>query len=425
MTNEAYYREIEERIERAKASLKEPYVALIGVGMGDQEMLTGEAKTVLKHADVVVGAFRILEGIIEPEQPCIMEYRPDAIVEEIKAHPEYKAWAVVLSGDTGFYSGAKKLFARLRQENIRVSCIPGIASVVYLAAKLGTSWEEAALRSIHGREQNIIYAIDHNRKTFVLMDKKSAIRFCEKVVYYRLKDIDCYIGNNLSYKNERIITKRGTDLTPDDFGELSTVMVINEKSKHRASPHLRDEEFLRMVGDIKIPMTKEEVRAVTMAKLGLTTDSVFFDIGAGTGSIAVEAAMHGENIRVYAIEHKEEACKLVERNKRRFRADQITIVHGRAPEALEGLEKPTHVFIGGTAGQMTEIIKAVKNMNPEVTIVINAIAMETLGEIIEAVNEGLLVEPEMVQVIVSKSRSLGDYHMMSGQNPIYIITERK
>lgn len=425
MYNEERNREIAKRLQEAKNRLDAPYVALVGTGMGNGDMLTGEAKMAIEYADVIIGSSRVIETFRESGKLCYAEYRPDEIVKMIKEHPEYKSWVVVLSGDTGFYSGAKKLFGLLREEGIQAGCVPGIASIVYLAAKLGVSWEDAALRSIHGRRQNIVYAIDHNEKTFVLMDKKSAEGFCEAMRTYAFDDVACYIGSRLSYGDERILVRKGCEVTPEDIGELATVLVTNPHPKRRASVHLRDEEFIRDFGDVRVPMTKEEVRAVSMAKLGLTTDSVFYDIGAGSGSISVEAALHSENIRVYAIEQRKEACELIGRNKRKFRTDQVKVIYGKAPEAMEGLEMPTHAFIGGSSGNLMEIICKLKEKNPDVTLVINAISMETIGEVMMAVKKGLLVNPEMVQLNVSKARALGDYHMMMGQNPIYIITERK
>lgn len=404
---------------------EERNVALVGAGMGNREMITGEAKLVIEQSDGIIGASRVLETFYKKGKPCYAEYRPKEIVKIIKGHPEYKRWAVVLSGDTGFYSGAKKLFGLLREEHIPAVCVPGIASIVYLAARLGVSWEDAALRSIHGRDQNIVYAIDHYEKTFILMDKKSAEDFCAVLKKYDFAQVACYIGSRLSYDDERIMVRKGCEVTPEDIGELATVLVINPCPKRQASVHIRDEEFIRNLGAARVPMTKEEVRAVSMAKLALATDSVFYDIGAGTGSVSIEAALHSENIHAYAIEQREEACELIERNKQKFRADQVTVIHGRAPEVLKELETPTHAFIGGSSGNLIEIIRCLKEKNPDITLVINAISMETIGEVMAAVKEGLLENPEMIQLNVARSRVLGDYHMMTGQNPIYIITERK
>ncbi len=397
---------------------------LIGAGMGNENMLTLDARTQIEQADACIGAVRLLE-VCPKEKPKFAEYRSVEIIKIIKGHPEYSRWAIVLSGDVGFYSGAKALTQACKEAEIPVDIVPGIASVVYLAAKLGVSWEDAALRSIHGRNQNIIYAIDHHTKTFLLLDRKSGTEFCEQIREYGMEDLICHIGVRLSYGDETIRTISAGELTPEDLGELSTMLIENPHPAESVSAHLPDDAFIRSQEGHVVPMTKAEVRAVSMAKLGLTREAVFYDIGAGTGSVSIEAALHGEQVQVYAIEQREDACDLIRANRRKFRAAQVQVIHGSAPEAMEGLPAPTHAFIGGSTGHLHDIIRMLKEKNPEVTVVINAISLETVEEVMCAVRSGLLTDPEIVQMNVAASRVLGRYHMMTGQNPVYIITERK
>ena len=217
-----------------------------------------------------------------------------------------------------------------------------------------------------------------------------------------------------------MISSTGCEIQPEDFAELCTVMVENPHPWTRVDWHLADEELIRG----NVPMTKEEVRAVSIAKLKLTRDAVLYDVGAGTGSVSVEAALKSEDIRVYAVEKNPEGAELIGRNKKKFHTDQVEVVEGCAPEALKELEVPTHVFIGGSSGNLKEILCCVKKKNPEVRIVINAISLETIREVMEAIEEGILEEPEVMQMTVAKSRCLGSYHMMMGQNPIYIVTSQ-
>ena len=156
---------------------------------------------------------------------------------------------------------------------------------------------------------------------------------------------------------------------------------------------------------------------------GYSKNAVIYDVGAGTGSVSIEAALQGENLRVYAIEKNPEGAELIRKNMQKFRTDQIQVIEGVAPEALEALEMPTHAFIGGSTGQLKEIIQCIKKKNPDVRIVINAISLETVKEAMEAMEEGLLADPEIIQLNVAKSKKLGRYHMMTGLNPIYIISD--
>ncbi len=180
---------------------------------------------------------------------------------------------------------------------------------------------------------------------------------------------------------------------------------------------MKDTEFIRG----KIPMTKSEVRAVSLSKLNLRDDSILYDIGAGTGSVAVEAALSMRYGHVYAIEHKEEGCRLIQENLERFGLDKVTVVRGEAPDVLAGLPVPDRVFVGGSGGRMAEILDFVRKRNPQVQIVINVAALETLAAVGNYLKEKG-ISAEIVSIQVAKAQALGSYHLMQGQNPVYIVT---
>ncbi len=180
---------------------------------------------------------------------------------------------------------------------------------------------------------------------------------------------------------------------------------------------MRDEWFIRG----KVPMTKSEVRAVSVSKLELTQDSVLYDIGAGTGSVSIEAALQIPRGQIFAVEQNREAVDLIRQNKEKFHADNVRILWGKAPEILEGLPVPSHVFLGGTGGKPEEIIAELLRRNPGVRIVANVIALESLARFLEAA-KNLGLEPEVVSVQVARAEQAGEYHLMKGQNPVYIIS---
>ena len=180
---------------------------------------------------------------------------------------------------------------------------------------------------------------------------------------------------------------------------------------------MRDEWFIRG----EVPMTKNEVRAVSVEKLELSPDSVLYDIGAGTGSVSVEAAAFMSEGTVYAVEKKREAVELLEKNRKKFQAEQIRIIEGAAPEALEGLEAPTHAFLGGTSGRMADILSLLLAKNPEVRVVVNAITLESVSKVMEwTAARG--IEADIVLVSVSRAKAAGRVHMMMAQNPVYVIS---
>jgi precorrin-6Y C5,15-methyltransferase (decarboxylating) len=362
----------------------------------------------------------MVDSSVHPGQAVLYEYRSDVIAAYITEHPEYQKVVIALSGDVGFYSGAKKLLALLG-DDVEILC--GISSVSYFMAKLGLSWEDAALVSAHGRACNLVAEIAANEKVFAILGTGDGVsKLAQKLVDYGMGDVRIAVGENLSYPDEKIFTERAASLTDYVGNPLSVICAVNEQAVKPLATHgLPDESFLRG----KAPMTKEEVRAVSLAKLRLNRDSICYDVGAGTGSVSIEMALRAVDGSVYAIEKKEEACALLYENKKKFAVDNLTVVSGLAPEALEPLPAPTHAFIGGSSGNLAQIVDVLLAKNPEVRMVINCITLETVSEAIQILKERPELQSEIVQVGVARSKEIAHYHMMMGENPIYVITAQK
>ena len=399
---------------------KEQRISLVGIGMGTEDGVTVRVQQIIRSCDCLIGAQRMLDcaqricaqavknadtGKVRemqktPGQKAVLvEYRPAEIISYIEGHPEFRHITVLLS--------------------CRIELAPGISSVAYLAARLGTSWEDAALVSLHGKDEDFIQTVDRNRKTILLLGGgQSGEKVLGRLKEYGMDHVTVHAGSRLSYEDERIVSGKPSELSEKDLAGLCTVLIENPFPERGACPHVRDGEFIRG----RVPMTKEEVRAVSIARLQLTEDAVVWDVGAGTGSVSVEAARSGDRIRVYAVEKNPEALELIRENRKKFRADGIRIVPGEAPGVLETLEAPTHVFIGGSSGNLQEILSCVLEKNENARIVVNAISLETVKEVMEAAESGTLKSPEITQLTVSRSRELGRYHMMTGQNPVYIVS---
>lgn len=167
-------------------------------------------------------------------------------------------------------------------------------------------------------------------------------------------------------------------------------------------------------------MTKQEVRWLASSLLSVKPDEVVYDIGAGTGSVTMELARHATRGMVYAVECKPEAIELLHRNRVHTGCYNTQIVQAMAPDGLEQLPTPDCAFIGGSRGNMAEIVCALKQKNPKIRIVITAIALESLHEAIEAL-ESNGVPAEISCVNVSRAKKIARYHMMTAQNPVYLI----
>ena len=205
-------------------------------------------------------------------------------------------------------------------------------------------------------------------------------------------------------------------------------MLIECPARPRPLPvGLPDEAFIRQLGENgrTVPMTKSEVRAVSISKLRLTEDAVVWDVGAGTGSVSVEAALLCPAGHVYAVECREDAADLIERNRKQFALRNLTVVRGMAPEALADLPAPTHVFIGGSSGSMRAIVEAALARNPGVRVVANAIALESVGEIAALMDALDFGDGEIVQLSLARSHRVGRYNMMNGLNPIWIAAMQR
>lgn len=391
-------------------------VAIIGIGMGTKNAMTVEALTLCEQADMFIGASRMLEAVKEYKKPSYMAYKPEDILGYIKSHPQFTKVVVVLSGDTGFYSGAKKLISQCDGwYDIKVCA--GISSVSYLCSKLSTTWEDAILLSLHGQKQNLIAAVKNHKKVFALTGNGAEVtKIIAELLEYGLTKVMVTVGENLSYANERIMTNSPDQLQNQEFHGLCVMLFINPYPKDKiVTSGILDEEFIRG----KVPMTKSEVRTISLSKLQLKKDSVVYDIGAGTGSVAIEIGLISTEGFVYAIEKKPEAIKLIHENKYKFQVSNLHVIEGSAPEVLTDLPVPSHVFIGGSSGNLKQIVELVLEKNPKVRIVINAIALETVAE---ALNIGKEYKSDITQVMVSKGKEVGSYHMMMGQNPVYIIS---
>ncbi len=394
-------------------------VILAGIGMGTPDTMTKEVWEAFQKADCILGAGRMLESFRVLDKPMLNAYDPDKMTAYVREHPEYKRIAVALSGDVGFYSGAKRLIGAFEQEGLSVELMPGISSVAYLCGRLRIAWEDVKLMSIHGRKGNLIGAVRENLRTFTLLGgKDNAEALCRELLYYGMDQVTVYIGERLHYREERITKGTPGELLGQSFDGLCAALIENPDYKGRTPSCIPDEEFVRG----KAPMTKSEIRCLSVAKLELCRDSLVYDIGAGTGSVSVEMAFQVPEGTVWAIEKEREACKLIGENCKKFQVSNVEIAEGTAPEALADLPAPTHAFIGGSSGNLKEILELLLKKNPKIRVVINAVTLETIGETAQCLKELPFAGIEAVQVQMAKAKTLGRYQLMMGQNPVYIFT---
>ena len=397
-----------------------PCVHVVGIGPGNEAVMTAEVKKAIASADCLIGAKRMLENHVLPKQAALEEIDPQKIADHILSSREHHTFAVLLSGDTGFYSGAKKLLPLL--SDCETNVLPGISSLSYLCSKINQSYEDVKTVSLHGRDLDFASVVKKESKVFALAGGKNDVQsILLSLVSAGLKDVTVYIGERLSYSDEKITFGTAKELSDGVYDKLSCILIENNTPENTISFGLSDKLFLRNTeNEKKVPMTKSEVRAVCLSKLMLTQNAVCWDIGAGTGSVSVEMARLAENSTVYAIEYKENAVELIKQNAEKFSLDNLNIIHGMAPDACKNLPAPTHAFIGGSSGNLNEIIRLLLEKNPSVRIVVTAVSLETIAELNACIKE--FDEAEVVSLSVSRSKKAGGYNLMTAQNPVYIYT---
>lgn len=422
-------------------------VYLVGIGMGNPATLTLGARDAILASGLVVGAPRMLDAVRDllrtapggaaagagapgekdvggavagaPGAPrLVAAVRPDDVVAALAASRARVA-SVVYSGDVGFYSGAALLAGRL--DGWDVEEVPGVSSLSYLAARARVSWQDAFVVSMHGRQGDAAGAVQAHEKTFVLTGGTTKAQdVCAELERRGLGGVGVVAGERLSYPDERVVRGTAAELTSLSFADLTSLLVLNPRpvSRRTSAPCLPDSAFERG----EAPMTKEEVRELVVCKLALEPSSVVWDVGAGTGSASVEAALAAPAGRVFSVERDARACGLVRRNKERFGLSNLHVVEGAAPEALRGLPAPDRVFVGGSAGRLREVVACALAANPRVRVVVTAVSLETVSEAFGCLSALGMADVEAVQVSVSRARALGAHHLMRAQNPVFVFS---
>lgn len=398
-------------------------VNIVGIGPGNPELLTGAAIKAIKESNILIGDKRMLAAFAEADKKIYDTIKTADIVEiAASANPEKDVLAVLVSGDVGFFSLAKTISGKLPDCECVRYC--GISSLVYFAAKLQLSWDDAKIVSMHGRKQNLVAAVAENKKVFSLTGGEHTPQMlCAQLCKHGLDDVQVYVGENLSYPEEKITVGTAAEISKQNFPSLSVMMVINEQAaKYQPVVHgLADELFTRS----KVPMTKQEVRSVSMSKLMPKATDKIYDIGAGTGSCSVELALLANKGQVWAFERNPEAVALIHKNKDLFGIENLEVIAGEALENIKNMPAPDCVFVGGSGGDLCEMLDIIYAKNSDCRVVINAITIETLAEVADYYKKHQDYSLEIVNVCVARSRKLGSYNLMMAQNPVYVMTALK
>lgn len=406
-------------------------VTVVGVGLGTEKHLTAQAREILTSADRVYTTARIGEGL-ENILKELVSFKVSEILPILRNGDEDAV--VMVSGDTGFYSLAKTIRRGLAGTGIEVEFINGISSMQYFLAKLGSGYEDVLLASAHGREANLVALSTYNKRVFALTGGEARVAdICRTLCEADMDFLKLTVGENLGGEAEKIYSGSPSEIMKREIPELAVLLIENENP---ADPNrfIRDEELERG----SAPMTKEEIRHLSLAKLDIQPDDIVYDIGAGTGSVTLEMAKRANRSWVYAVEQKEDAFELVRTNRKKLGIYNIRLTLAKAPDKMDDWQPADKVFIGGSGKNMEKIIDAVVEKHREayrsagdktkydkaksIRFVINTITLESLTEANRLLERAPFENVEYVSVSTAKSKKLGGYNMMMANNPIYIIT---
>lgn len=391
-------------------------VTVIGISDAGAESLSEQALSAIAGAQLLCGGERHLAFFpnYSRERLTIKGNIP-AVVERLRA--ERRSAVVLASGDPCFYGIAPILVRALGHDRVRI--LPGIGSVQMAFARLGDSWQDATVLSAHGRPLlSMLRPALHEQKVAILTDERNSPEaIAEALLKAGSDDAKADVFEHLGGPCERHVSGRLSDLTGQEFAPLNLLVIRRERDATLFALGLSEEAFVHRRGMI----TKAEVRAVSLAALRLGTDATIWDVGAGCGSVAIEAAALAPHGEVYAIERDAEQQEYLVDNRRRFRAGNVIPVPGEAPDVLRDLPAPNAVFIGGSGGRLSGILLCcMESLRPAGRIVLNLVTLEHIGESLALLpSEGWAFE--MTQVSIARTRTTAGLTRLAALNPVFIL----
>lgn len=404
---------------------------IIGIGINGKDDLSDKALKIIESSGILFGGERHLSCFpdFKGERFAIKSNLKE-VVQHIKEGRNKKI-TILASGDPGFFGIADYLIKNLGKDNIEI--IPNISSMQWAFAKIKETWHDAEIVSSHGRGiENIIEAARHNNKIGIFTSSgDEPKKIAEALIKNNLNNFIAYICEDIGSTDERIESYPLDKVVSMSFSPLN-IMILTKVSQGGIKDEginsrieglfgLPDESFIHSAGLI----TKEEIRAISLAKMRISENSVVWDIGACSGSVTIEAGRIARSGRVYAIEKKHERIEQIKENIKNFSMKNIEVIEGEAPDCLKGLPEPDAVFIGGSSGRLKAILEMCsKSMKNRGCVIINAITLDTIKTATDSL-KWLNMPFEIVSVNIAKSKGISDSIFFEAQNPVYIISGEK
>lgn len=418
---------------------------VIGVLDDGAASLGRSALAHLALADLVIGGARTLQLLADHIAPNAQQHDLTGALSQVAewiraAQAEGQRVVVLATGDPLCHGIAAYLASRLCIEALEI--IPNVSTLQLACARLCLPWQEMKFSSVHSKDagdwvagsgpEHGLYTLlrdirQHDRLAVLTSPANTPDRIARMLLAEGLADeFDMAVAERLCQPEERIVSGfsiRAAAQMP--FAELNVVLLW--RTALRRQPvlfGLPDASFAQRQPE-KGLITKNEVRAVSLARLQLRLDSVMWDIGAGSGSVGLEAARLCRLGHVYAIEKNEADCANVLQNRLAMGISNHTLVHGKAPDGLQDWADPDAVFVGGSGGELAELIALiVQRLKPEGCLVMNFVTLENLSLALETL-KSLGVAWDVLQLQAARSKPILHMNRMAAENPVWIVCAQK
>ncbi len=400
-------------------------VDIVGTGLCFSD-LSQKYLNIIRDADILVGGKRHLTWFDNhPGEKREIVAPLSSVVEDIRQWMDHKKVVVLASGDPVFFGIGGTLVKALGKDKV---CIyPNISTMAACFSRLKMTWGQAVVVSLHGKDQTmeLAGALRSGKPIFIFTDPRHDPAWVGDFVHRtELCQWSMWVFERLGEPDERIRRILPEKASGMQFNEPNAVVLINTISKKSIYPLFTGapEQWYEHERGL---ITKAEVRAVTLSKLRLMPEHVFWDLGAGSGSVAIEAAIFVTRGRIIAVEQKKERVDQIRTNVKKFGVDHIRVVHARLPEEIQNLPVPNRVFIGGGGKDLSHILEAVsRRLLPQGRVVVNTVVMETMTSAM-AILAKLGFAVDVVQVQVSQGEAMPSGTRFVAKNPVWIISAER
>ena len=397
-------------------------VTLIGMGMTPEDLTARHLKRIAE-ADVLVGGKRLLDHFKDSQAKKKTIGRDiDEVITYVKRQMKHKQIVVLASGDPMFFGIGKRLVQALAPQNVLI--YPNISTVSAAFARIQEPWSDVRVISLHGRQnERLLYkALKKEKRIAVYTDpKNNPSRLAARLLCKEFVNFKMCVLEEIGLASERINWYSLREAATRTFKEPNLVVLkrspIQTDDRKNIQLGAPDSWYEHQGGVI----TKAEVRAVTLSKLSLSTDHILWDLGAASGSVAIEASLFVRRGKIFAVEKNPQRIEQIKNNKKRFGVKNLKIIQDVLPGGLVKLPQPDRIFIGGGGKHLEDIIKAAAEfLKPQGIVVINTVLIPNLQVAINTLNQNKF-ETDVIQVQINYSQEMPWAERLEAQNPVWII----